>query len=33
LLEKTTEVSKFIDISTPARKKVVAIAVDEDDKN
>ena len=33
LLEKTTEVSKFIDISTPARKKVVAIAVDENDKN
>jgi len=33
LLEKTTEVSKFIDISTPARKKVVAIAVDEDNKN
>lgn len=33
LLERTTDVSKFIDISTPARKKVVAIAVDENDKN
>jgi hypothetical protein len=33
LLESTTYVSKFIDISTPARQKVVSLAVDEDDKN
>jgi len=33
LLEKTTEVKKFIDSSTSTRKRVVAIAVDEDSKN